>query len=51
MIVTESFSLYVSQLVYFGLCAPGFVAQFLPFMQKYKVQQVKHRLLPILFTL
>ena len=28
------------QLVYFGLCAPGFLAQFLPFMQRYKVQQV-----------
>ncbi|CAI8025336.1 Methylsterol monooxygenase 1 [Geodia barretti] len=35
------FSVVLHELVYFGLCAPGFVAQFLPFMQKYKVQQDK----------
>ena len=29
------------QVVYFGLCLPGFCAQFLPFMRKYKIQEVK----------
>lgn len=33
-------SLIVHELVYFVLCLPGFLFQFLPFMQKYKIQQV-----------
>lgn len=30
------------QISYFGLCLPGFLAQFLPFMQKYKIQRVRN---------
>lgn len=33
-------SLIVHELVYFVLCLPGFLFQFVPFMQKYKIQQV-----------
>lgn len=29
------------QLVYFGACAPGFLAQFIPFMTYFKIQKVK----------
>lgn len=32
-------SVILHELVYFGLCLPGFIAQFLPFMQRYKIQQ------------
>ncbi|KAL6466886.1 hypothetical protein MHYP_G00246900 [Metynnis hypsauchen] len=34
-------SLIVHELIYFLFCLPGFVFQFLPFMQKYKIQQDK----------
>lgn len=30
------------QIVYFGLCLPGFLAQFLPFMQRFKIQRVSN---------
>lgn len=33
-------SLIVHELIYFLFCLPGFLFQFLPFMQKYKIQQV-----------
>lgn len=33
-------SLIVHEFIYFLLCLPGFLFQFLPFMQKYKIQQV-----------
>lgn len=33
-------SLIVHELIYFLFCLPGFIFQFLPFMQKYKIQQV-----------
>uniref|UniRef100_A0A8D0GFP9 Methylsterol monooxygenase 1 n=1 Tax=Sphenodon punctatus TaxID=8508 RepID=A0A8D0GFP9_SPHPU len=32
-------SLIVHELAYFLLCFPGFVFQFIPYMQKYKIQQ------------
>lgn len=35
------FSVLLHEIVYFGLCGPGFVAQFLPFMRRYKVQKDK----------
>ncbi|KAI8495710.1 Methylsterol monooxygenase 1 [Branchiostoma belcheri] len=34
-------SLIVHELLYFLICLPGFVFQFLPFMQKYKIQNDK----------
>jgi len=34
-------SLIVHELIYFLFCLPGFIFQFLPFMQKYKIQQVR----------
>uniref|UniRef100_A0A8B9HUC6 Methylsterol monooxygenase 1 n=1 Tax=Astyanax mexicanus TaxID=7994 RepID=A0A8B9HUC6_ASTMX len=34
-------SLIVHELVYFLFCLPGFLFQFMPFMQKYKIQQDK----------
>lgn len=34
-------SLIVHELMYFAICLPGFVCQFLPFMQKFKIQQDK----------
>lgn len=33
-------SLIVHEFIYFLFCLPGFLFQFLPFMQKYKIQQV-----------
>lgn len=33
-------SLIVHELIYFMFCLPGFIFQFLPFMQKYKIQPV-----------
>ena len=37
------------QIAYFGLCLPGFIAQFLPFMQRFKIQAVSnHVLFPII---
>ena len=33
-------SLIVHELIYFLFCLPGFLFQFMPFMQKYKIQQV-----------
>lgn len=33
-------SLFVHEFIYFLFCLPGFLFQFLPFMQKYKIQQV-----------
>lgn len=33
-------SLFVHEFIYFFFCLPGFLFQFLPFMQKYKIQQV-----------
>lgn len=33
-------SLIVHELIYFLFCLPGFIFQFIPFMQKYKIQQV-----------
>ncbi|KAJ8399295.1 hypothetical protein AAFF_G00413330 [Aldrovandia affinis] len=33
-------SLIVHEFIYFLFCLPGFIFQFLPFMQKYKIQQV-----------
>lgn len=33
-------SLIVHELIYFLFCLPGFIFQFLPFMQKYKIQSV-----------
>lgn len=33
-------SLVVHELVYFLFCLPGFLFQFIPFMQRYKIQQV-----------
>lgn len=33
-------SLIVHELVYFLFCLPGFMFQFMPFMQRYKIQQV-----------
>jgi len=35
----ENFTCYF-QVIYFGLCLPGFLFQFLPFMQQFKIQQV-----------
>lgn len=34
-------SLLVHELAYFFICLPGFVFQFIPYMQKYKIQQVR----------
>lgn len=34
-------SLIVHELIYFLFCLPGFIFQFLPFMQKYKIQPVR----------
>jgi len=28
------------QLLYFGMCFPAFMFQFIPFMKKFKIQQV-----------
>lgn len=33
-------SLIVHEFIYFLFCLPGFIFQFLPFMQKYKIQAV-----------
>ena len=33
-------SLIVHEFIYFFFCLPGFLFQFMPFMQKYKIQQV-----------
>lgn len=33
-------SLIVHEFIYFLLCLPGFLFQFMPFMQRYKIQQV-----------
>lgn len=33
-------SLFVHEFIYFLLCLPGFLFQFMPFMQRYKIQQV-----------
>lgn len=33
-------SLIVHEFIYFLFCLPGFLFQFMPFMQKYKIQQV-----------
>lgn len=33
-------SLFVHEFIYFLFCLPGFLFQFMPFMQKYKIQQV-----------
>lgn len=37
-------SLIVHEASYFLLCVPGFVFQFIPYMQKYKIQQVRWKL-------
>ncbi|TMS23643.1 Methylsterol monooxygenase 1 [Larimichthys crocea] len=34
-------SLFVHEFIYFLFCLPGFLFQFMPFMQKYKIQQDK----------
>lgn len=34
-------SLLVHEVSYFLLCVPGFIFQFIPYMQKYKIQQVR----------
>lgn len=34
-------SLLVHEVSYFLLCVPGFLFQFIPYMQKYKIQQVR----------
>lgn len=34
-------SLIVHEVSYFLLCVPGFIFQFIPYMQKYKIQQVR----------
>lgn len=34
-------SLIVHELIYFLFCLPGFLCQFLPFMQRFKIQQVR----------
>lgn len=34
-------SLLAHELLYFLICLPGFVFQFIPYMQKYKIQQVR----------
>lgn len=34
-------SLLVHELAYFLICVPGFLFQFIPFMQKYKIQAVR----------
>ncbi|XP_065185659.1 methylsterol monooxygenase 1-like [Sycon ciliatum] len=34
-------SVLVHEIVYFGLCLPGFLCQFVPFVQKYKIQSEK----------
>lgn len=34
-------SMIFHQVVYFGLCIPSFLFQFIPFMQRYKIQQEK----------
>jgi methylsterol monooxygenase len=34
-------SLLVHEAIYFGLCLPGFIFQFLPFMQRFKIQRDK----------
>ncbi|KAG7270650.1 hypothetical protein CRUP_032169 [Coryphaenoides rupestris] len=33
-------SLFVHEFIYFGFCLPGFLFQFMPFMQRYKIQSV-----------
>lgn len=38
-------SLLVHELSYFLICLPGFLFQFIPFMQKYKIQQVRLNLI------
>lgn len=38
-------SLIVHELVYFLFCLPGFMFQFMPFIQKYKIQQVSYSLI------
>lgn len=39
--IATIFSGILHEVVYFGLCLPGFLAQFLPFMQRFKIQQDK----------
>ena len=34
-------SLIVHEFIYFLFCVPGFLFQFMPFMQKFKIQQVR----------
>lgn len=34
-------SLLAHELLYFLICLPGFVFQFIPYMQKYKIQKVR----------
>lgn len=34
-------SLIVHEAIYFLFCLPGFLFQFLPFMQRFKIQQVR----------
>ena len=41
--IATVFSIFLHEAVYFGLCFPGFVAQFLPFMKKFKIQKVRVR--------
>lgn len=39
--ITTWFSVILHEVVYFGLCLPGFLAQFIPFMKRFKIQQDK----------
>lgn len=39
--IATVFSIFLHEVVYFGLCFPGFLAQFLPFMKKFKIQKDK----------
>lgn len=40
-VISIVFSVILHEVVYFGLCAPGFFSQFLPYMRRFKVQQDK----------
>lgn len=40
-------SVVLHEVTYFGLCLPGFLAQYLPFMQRFKVQQDKPETFPL----
>jgi methylsterol monooxygenase len=39
--ITFWFSILMHEVIYVGLCLPGFIAQFIPFLQKYKIQRDK----------